>query len=36
LDFFRPTDDGTVMEAPTALINSALDYGVIYVKIFIL
>lgn len=28
---FRPTDDGTKMEAPGALVNAALDYGVTHV-----
>jgi hypothetical protein len=31
--FYRPTDDGTKMEAPGVLVNAALDYGVTHVNI---
>jgi hypothetical protein len=32
--YFRPTDDGTKMEAPGVLVNAALDYAVTHVNIF--
>jgi hypothetical protein len=31
---YRPTDDGTKMEAPGVLVNAALDYAVTHVTIF--
>lgn len=31
---FRPTDDGTKMEAPGVLVNAALDYAVTHVNNF--
>ncbi len=32
--YFRPTDDGTKMEAPGVLVNAALDYAVTHVNVF--
>jgi subtilisin family serine protease len=32
LNSFRPTDDGTKMEAPGTLVNAALDYAVTHVS----
>ena len=29
---FRPADDGTSMEAPTQIVNTALDYAITYVS----
>lgn len=29
---FRPTDDGTTMEAPGFVVNAALDYSVTHVR----